>query len=464
MTDDFPKNERDTMIPEDSFTVEESDATAEEWQEPPSQDDGFDDPEMMQEEVSEIEEELLDQPSMEDVSMEGEAFDEDGAYDEDEEVEPRRGKGLLFGVLGVVALVAAGAGYFYFGGMGSPAETRNLAKMPAVTPLAPVARAAGGDGVSPTTAETDLSLLYKSTGPQPVPVPETLPIEAEEQAAADKRAKTVGEKSTGLIVHGEDMPIAPPSSETALSSSEKHVGEAESEIVKIENIPVKEVMETPLKVKPSFAKEIAVAQSKMVEELAQVKKEKAALESELKRLQKMPAPLPSTGVDQKLKKIEAKLSARDKELEASHKKLSDADQANDALQAEINDLRKQLATIKSKKADAKKKKVVKAIKDTKSVKKVVKIVAKSKKKKASPVKKVVKKLVKKTDKKRVSPKPKGLVLRAATPQAAWVASSKTALDLQRVAIGDSLPKIGRILAIVQKAGKWEIIGTKGVVK
>ncbi len=55
------------------------------------------------------------------------------------------------------------------------------------------------------------------------------------------------------------------------------------------------------------------------------------------------------------------------------------------------------------------------------------------------------------------------VLRAATPDSAWVATSASSADLRRVEIGDDLPGVGRVRAIHQTGDSWVIEGSKGTV-
>lgn len=56
------------------------------------------------------------------------------------------------------------------------------------------------------------------------------------------------------------------------------------------------------------------------------------------------------------------------------------------------------------------------------------------------------------------------VLRAATPDAAWVAPSKETTSLRQVRVGDTLPGIGKIRAINQNGASWEVIGSKGSIR
>jgi hypothetical protein len=56
------------------------------------------------------------------------------------------------------------------------------------------------------------------------------------------------------------------------------------------------------------------------------------------------------------------------------------------------------------------------------------------------------------------------VLRAATPDEAWVAVSATAPALRHVMVGDDLPGVGRIRAIHQNGDMWVLEGTRGTIR
>ncbi|MDX2027373.1 MAG: hypothetical protein SFW62_01910 [Alphaproteobacteria bacterium] len=56
------------------------------------------------------------------------------------------------------------------------------------------------------------------------------------------------------------------------------------------------------------------------------------------------------------------------------------------------------------------------------------------------------------------------VLRAATPEEAWVAESAYAPELRHVEVGDQLPGIGRIRSIRQAGDSWVVEGTQGTIR
>lgn len=93
------------------------------------------------------------------------------------------------------------------------------------------------------------------------------------------------------------------------------------------------------------------------------------------------------------------------------------------------------------------------------------VVAPTKKtvKKAAPVKKTVAKPAHKP----VASETVGTskwVLRAATPEQAWVAPSATSRELRPVRVGDTLPGVGRITAISLDGDNWTLRGTAGTLK
>lgn len=56
------------------------------------------------------------------------------------------------------------------------------------------------------------------------------------------------------------------------------------------------------------------------------------------------------------------------------------------------------------------------------------------------------------------------VLRAATPNEAWVSAGATSSELRHLQVGDILPGIGRIRAIRQSGDSWVVEGTNGTVR
>jgi len=63
----------------------------------------------------------------------------------------------------------------------------------------------------------------------------------------------------------------------------------------------------------------------------------------------------------------------------------------------------------------------------------------------------------------ISPSPHW-ILRAATPDEAWVATNDFSPELRHIQIGDTLTGIGRVLAIHQNGDNWVIEGSQGTVQ
>ncbi len=56
------------------------------------------------------------------------------------------------------------------------------------------------------------------------------------------------------------------------------------------------------------------------------------------------------------------------------------------------------------------------------------------------------------------------VLRAATPDAAWVSAGSGSKDLRKVSVGDTLPGVGKIRSITQSGDRWVVSGTSGTIR
>ncbi|MDD5586222.1 MAG: hypothetical protein PHY92_04605 [Alphaproteobacteria bacterium] len=56
------------------------------------------------------------------------------------------------------------------------------------------------------------------------------------------------------------------------------------------------------------------------------------------------------------------------------------------------------------------------------------------------------------------------VLRAATPDSAWVSESAASTELRHVQVGDTLPGIGKVVAVRQTGDGWTVVGSKGTIR
>ncbi len=453
MTDDLSKDEIESMIPEDNFAGEAQDIPAESWKDDPSLEDGFSDPEMMQDDFQDnlgVQEDVV-----EDAPENSFRGGRGGGS---------RGKGILVGVAAAILLFVGGFVYLQFGsdssssGKAALSSLVNMNDLKGAAPQQATAKA-GTTDVSPTTAGTDLSLLYQAAKQQAgasgaVVLPGD---EAKVPASADKESLS---KSTEILLL-DDM--------TGTSSQEGHVKE-EPRIAKIENIPVKPAKVSLRKKELTTAPDPRLAEmSEKIKTLEanfdQMKRAKEEYASRLEALQKNTAfaPQEDTFKNEKIQ-LEARLAVRGKELKAARAEASKVKSKNKKLSKQLKAAKAKIA--KAKKAPQKKKadvlagiekpvklleeKVAVAQKDTKS-KDIVP--------KESKMTKDGKKLLPSVEVK-IEP----LFLRAATPDAVWVASGQTTADLKRVVVGDFLDQIGKITEIRQKDGKWEVLGTEGVLR
>ncbi|MGE0108505.1 MAG: hypothetical protein AB7S81_01890 [Bdellovibrionales bacterium] len=390
MTDDFPKNGRDALIPEDEYAFEEPEISAEEWQEPPSQDDGFSDPEVSVDDLDDdsLQEELLDEPAM---SGEDE---EEVLYEEEPEPTPRRGKGILLGAAAAALLVLGGGGYMMFGGTNEPAIVSNTVApqpMQPQTKTAPVsadtAKAGQPDqgGITPTTSETDLSLFYQPDG-------FTSPEAAPSSDSTEQKDKMMA-SSTEIIMHETSIPAAAPAPvadtetkaeqptakpepETKIeTAAPTETGETPLKIAKIEDIPLpikSPVDKEPIETSPQVAHEKEMPTAITLNEgeedepgltslREEVKKLKARNESLIKELataqtqksiEATSAPRNESKKENDknkaaLKKAEEKVAEQAKQLEKADDQVAAMEEENKALKNDVERLQKELEEARS---------------------------------------------------------------------------------------------------------------------
>lgn len=60
--------------------------------------------------------------------------------------------------------------------------------------------------------------------------------------------------------------------------------------------------------------------------------------------------------------------------------------------------------------------------------------------------------------------PRVWVLRAATPEAAWIAKDAKAAELTKVKVGDTVEGIGQVESITQLGEGWVVVGSKGAIR
>jgi len=444
MTDDMSKDELETMIPEDNFAGEAQDIPAESWKDDPSLEDGFSDPEMMQDDFQDsvgVQEEVVsDTPE---TSFRG---GRSGGG---------RGKNIILGFVAAILLFVGGFVYLQLGsdsfssGKSALSSLVNTKDLKGAQPQKAAAKADTA-GVSPTTAGTDLSLLYQAAKQQ-VSASGAVALpggDASSPASADKESLS---ESTEILLL-DDMTGT----------------KEEPRIAKIETIHVKSAKTATLeKKKPALAPVVSVIKpdprlaemsdkiKKLEATLAQTKSAKKEFASRLKSLQRAQKVAPQEDLFKEEKmQLEARLAVRGKELKASRAKAKKVAAKNKTLSKQLKKVKAKLAKAEKERKSPKIAVAPKTEKPIESVKEEIAVVSKEfqsvkKEKKRQPSVEV-----------KIGP----LFLRAATPDAVWVASGQTTADLKRVVVGDFLDQIGKITEIRQKDGKWEVLGTEGILR
>lgn len=364
-----------------------------------------------------------------------EIVEEEGVVSEAEEatsVDKKRGKKVLFGVLAVAVALVGGMAYLQLGSNGpvsAPSPMTAALDVKAMKETKPETSPVGQDiaPVTPKTGEADLSALYKAAQPQ----------DQRNIAAVLPNAKTGGSDSdkpslgTSTEIMGLSDSLPPPAVAPAPVMAPPPA--PAPEVAKIENVPMPELQPAPEeKTKPVAA--LAVAAAPSVEEdarlkdmKAQIEELKAALDRAVQKIDALQKNEVPASLEERLTSLEKKIEGQKAETTSSIAIQEPASPKDEF----ANEPVKQVQTAKAAKP------------------------AKAK----SPAKKAA---VKKEPK--AAKKTGGWVLRAATPDAAWVSQGDYEAELRRVAVGDSLPGVGKIKEIRQKGDIWEVVGTKGVLK
>lgn len=439
MTDQSKENktEQDILNQEEGLVGEDG-AQTEAWQDDLPPEDDFHDADDLHEETSE------------ETPVEEEAGAADGGS-------RRRGKNILFGILVVGALAIGAMAYFQFGGGGSEPGTLPLplagqglqasqTKQPAPSAAEP--------SVTPTTGESDISALYKaaqqqtsSAGAMALPNGEVINQNGDKSALG----------TSTEIMTMSDAPSAPSSAAVA----PKQAAAPAPTVAKVENIPMPQLQKQP-EPAPIPSKQQADALAPLPASLSDVKMgpSQGELEDRLKTMGEHIDSLKKE-LDQSMQK-NAELLKRIETMQAA---VPAQDPEKMALELRLKQLEEQLAAAQTEQPKSKKKAEARAgialhaetalapedsaISEPAQKKATAKASAK---KKAAPPKKAV------------EPKAQGWVLRAATPEAAWVSKGSHAADLRRVAVGESLEGLGRIKEIRQKGDVWELVGAAGTLR
>lgn len=415
MTDRPQDDELEQSVSED---ITEEGTRTESWQDDLPPEDDFHD---------------MDEPLGEEI--EGEPAPEEA--EEQTAVDKSRGKKVLFAVLAVAAALVGGMVYLQIGSLSPETSERPMSAMLDVKDAQEAKPAATQETlpapVTPKTGEADISSLYKAAQIQSQGnIATALPNENAGEKEGDKAALGTSTNIMGLSDAQEPAPapaplMAPPPAPAA------------PEVAKVENIPMPELQPQPEEKAKTLPLPVAPPPPAVT-------------------------PVVSADVDAKLKEMNAQIEALKAALDTAVQKL-EAVQKNggSVLEERIDSLEKKVENQKAERTSSI------ALQETQGMKEEAVSAEPSKEikapvKKASKAKKPVKKTTpaKKTTK--LSKKTESWVLRAATPDAAWVSKGDYAAELRRVAVGETLPGIGKVEEIRQKGDVWEVVGSKGVLK
>lgn len=413
--------------------------------------------------------------------LEAEGEDNAEAEGGEEETAPAvdagRGKKVLYGLLVLGALFVGGLAYLQFGGSGAPEDKGvglRLASMyddkQSKRPLPPASAMPEAESVTPTTGETDLTSLYKAAQQQTQGGAMALPNAANVDPAAGKPASGT---STEILTLSDQAPIPMP--ENALPSKAPApepvaVKKASApSIAKVEEVPLPRAAssaKTPAQAAPPAPNAFGASVPAVSESLTAGAS--AALSPEMEtRLKTMGQQVESLqkSLDEALKK-NVDLVTQLEKAQSRQVALEGGETEKAQMQEQLKRLESQLASARSTVASRETSGVAHrggiALQEETSLTQSENVPSKAVKKKAATT---VKKKTKRTAEAAVaSSSSKRWVLRAATPDAAWVSKTPYAEDLQRVAVGETLAGIGRVVSIHQKGQSWEVVGTSGSLR
>lgn len=336
------------------------------------------------------------------------------------EASPKRGRGVLLGALGVGALVIGGLAYLQFG-QTTKDEGQKLLSVSNVMNIKEIRK---------TPSPQENSAIKTEQVMEPVGKVDMTALFHQAQ-----KKEGVGETTAFPVKEGEMAPAERPE---AVEKSSGLLSSSDSENVGLPSLP------------PTSAPPVVMnaAQELKVETLPVKKEEIKALV--LGGVTKDEGKAASMGVPQAV--WEARLNEMTTKIESLKGELDHSLQQNAQLISQVETLKKTAALSQEP-----------ALKDTKQETASLLVDGKGdqavsqKTRTKTPAKKVVKK------KATSAPSP-SWVLRAATPDAAWVASGPESQELRRVAVGETLRGLGKVKEIRQKGEKWEVIGEKGTLR
>jgi len=408
--------------------------SAESWQDELPPEDDFHD-------QAEVQEELIDDLIAESSAQSGEETASEGA---------KRGKVVMVASIVIGALLIGGLAYSQFGGGGEqPDDATRLLPVSKVMsvkevrptqPLPPAKQAPLVKATDPT-GKVDMAVLFHQAQQQASGAgASALPLKDKETAPTEKPEAV--EKMSELVINTGAAVPPPALPDDALVGLKTQKTAVEAEKKGPPSSPAPVALQTPSPVpQPAAVVEKEKTQDKAVDHAA---------------------------ADARFRDIAAQLEALRKDLER-------ALQQNAALTARLDALGGEPSGVRSRKPEEKSVPATIAVdeparaplSDGAAVASPSSLVedghegAKNPPQKKKAVSKKKAPAVKKTAQK---PQTAPWVLRAATPDAAWVSAGVGAQDLRRVAVGEELSGIGRVKEIRQNGEKWEVVGDKGTLK
>jgi len=370
----------------------------------------------------------------------------------------KRGATVMFVALAAVALVIGILAYMQFGGKNKTANVamvpsgimksadKSMAKDPA---LQPVDTEFNSLSTTPTTAESDIRAIYNAGMEKTVAPVETavaIPGISSPDPAADKLK--AADSSVSDIVTATPTsphitnatPSAPEPGRTAGAMFPQTEGKTDQKRSETTTPVAAESGVVPPAASGAQGTGQQDVELRIKEMAAQIEEMKKTLQDAMQqtsqlvlRLDAIQGTSVSGGMsfENRLEQLEQKLSLTDekKPVKAAEKKSSSESSKEDgAIQLQADQEKPSVKTQTGKETKTVTKKTKKAVKPE------------SRKEKAS-----------------------AWVLRAATPEAAWVSEGAETTELQQVQVGDTLPGIGTVREIRQTGDKWAIVGTKGTI-
>lgn len=438
MTNRLEEDKISQTAQEESFAPEEE-MQAEAWQdELPPEDDFHDTGEPLEEEPSEeegSEEEVLSDEEEQDTAVLG---------------DKKRGKAILLGVIAVGAALVGGMAYLQFSASGA-GESSPRVSMPIASIVdaknmkrVPSEEEAATSSLSPKTNEMDLAELYRAAQKQ-TPSDGALALPNDPQGHEEDKGK-LGVSTDVVALSGTE---AAPSPEK--TTEVKHSSEAPAQqIAKIEDIPM-----------PELQPEISAPSAKDVKASAEIKKEDAPLK-------RLPLALETTQKPESAKiedSANKQMKLMAEQMEALKDSLNQTLARNEALEKRLEEMQKKEKEPEDSALRARVSQLEKELEATKGkAKKTARVVSPKPAKKKEAVAASSPPPRQESRAEIASEDGQRLVLRAATPEAAWVSKGSYSSALQQVQVGDTLPGIGKIKEIRQRGESWLIIGSFGVLR